>query len=77
MHLAVASNINLTKSSSVSWVAGIGERLAQQRGLTHGIHPLRTSPWEGELQRPRVSQDADFRALIRRRVRSQYTGITR
>jgi hypothetical protein len=76
MHLAVASSINLTKSSSVSWVAGIGEWSEQQRGLTHGIHPLRASPSKGELQRPRVSQGADFRALIRRRVRSQYTGIT-
>jgi len=64
------------RPSSVSWVAGISERSVSHRGLTHDIHPVRASPWSGKLQRPRVSQGVDFRALFRRRVRSRHTGVT-
>jgi hypothetical protein len=56
-------------------VARFGERPVQSRGLTRNIHPLCASPLTGKLQQHRASVGVDFRALIRRRVRSQITGF--
>jgi hypothetical protein len=47
-----------------------GERPVQHEGLSRGVLSVRASPPTGKLQRPRASQGVDFRALIRRRVRS-------
>jgi len=44
--------------------------------LMRGFHPVRPSPSMGKLQRLRVSQGVDFRASIRRRVRSRCPGFT-
>jgi hypothetical protein len=52
-------------------VASFGERPAQSEGLTRVIHPVCASPPTGELQRHRASVGVDFRALIRRGVRSR------
>jgi hypothetical protein len=43
----------------------------QSKGLAHGIHSVCASPPSGKLQQHRASQGVDFRALIRRRVRSR------
>lgn len=57
-------------SSNLRRVARSRERPAQSRGLTRGIHPVCASPLLGKLQRHRASMGVDFRALIRRGVRS-------
>jgi hypothetical protein len=48
----------------------------QSRGLTRGFPSIGTSPSVGKLQFHRASQGVDFRALIRRRVRSRFPGVT-
>jgi hypothetical protein len=48
-----------------------GERSEQPGGLTRAIPPMGSSPPRGELQRHRASVGVDFRALIRRGVRSR------
>jgi hypothetical protein len=52
-------------------MTGFGERPVQSKGLAHGIHSVCASPPSGKLQQHRASQGVDFRALIRRRVRSR------
>jgi hypothetical protein len=59
------------RSSNFRRVAWSRERPAQSRGLARGNHPVCASPLTGKLQQHRASVGVDFRALIRRGVRSR------
>lgn len=65
------SRLRPHRPSDLRRTTDFGERPVRSRGLLRGVLSVRPSPPMGKLQRPRASQGADFRASIRRRVRSR------